>query len=71
MKSSMVVSELVSANGIEYGGQKTLDLLKFHDEERVVGLQIFGERTDHLVKACQFVEKIEHLFQRRHYGWYS
>ena len=58
MKSSAVVSELVSANGIEYMGQKTLDLLKFHDEERVVGLQIFGEHTDLLVKACQYVEKL-------------
>jgi nifR3 family TIM-barrel protein len=56
MKSSMVVSELVSANGLEYGGQKTLDLLKFHEEERIVGLQIFGERTENLVKACQVIE---------------
>lgn len=58
MKSSMVVSELVSANGLEYGGEKTLELLKFHEEERVVGLQIFGEHTHLLVKACQFVEKM-------------
>jgi tRNA-dihydrouridine synthase len=29
MKSALVVSELVSANGIEYSGQKTLDLLKY------------------------------------------
>src|SRR3954447_26218012 len=57
MKSSMVVSELVSANGLEYGGQKTLELLRFHEEERVVGLQIFGEHTELLVKACQFIEK--------------
>ena len=57
MKSAMVVSELVSATGLEYGGEKTLDLLKFHDEERVVGLQIFGEDTDLLCKACQYVEK--------------
>ena len=58
MKSSMVISELVSANGIEYAGAKSLELLKFHDEERVLGLQIFGESTELLVKACQFVEKL-------------
>ncbi len=58
MKSSMVVSELVSANGIEYAGAKTLDLLRFHEEERVVGLQIFGENTEYLVKACQLVERM-------------
>lgn len=58
MKSSAVISELVSANGIEYGGNKTLELLKFHDEERIVGLQIFGEETDLLCKAAQMVEKM-------------
>jgi tRNA-dihydrouridine synthase B len=56
-QSSVVISELVSATGIEYASQKTIDLLRFHDEERVVGLQIFGEETEHLVKACQLVEK--------------
>lgn len=55
--SALVVSELVSANGIEYMGQKTLDLLKFHEEERHVGLQIFGEDTENLVNAARFVEK--------------
>jgi tRNA-dihydrouridine synthase B len=59
MRSSMVISELVSANGIEYSGQKTLDLLKYHDEERVVGLQIFGEDTERLCRASQFVEKLK------------
>jgi nifR3 family TIM-barrel protein len=58
MRSSVVVSELVSANGIEYMSQKTLDLLKFHDEERIVGLQIFGEDTDRLCRAAQLVEKL-------------
>lgn len=57
MKSSLVVSELVSANGIEYAGQKTFDLLKFHEEERTVGLQIFGEHEDLLCKAAQYVER--------------
>jgi nifR3 family TIM-barrel protein len=58
LQSSMVISELVSANGIEYMGDKTLGLLKFHDEERVVGLQIFGEDTDRLCRAAQYVERL-------------
>jgi tRNA-dihydrouridine synthase B len=57
-QSSVVISELVSATGVEYASQKTLDLFRFHDEERTVGLQIFGEDVNHLVKACQYVEKI-------------
>lgn len=58
LKSAVVISELVSANGIEYQGQKTLDLLKFAEEERPVGLQIFGEDTALLCKAAQYVEKL-------------
>jgi tRNA-dihydrouridine synthase B len=57
-RSALVISELVSATGIEYASQKTLDLLRFDEEERVVGLQIFGEETEHLVKACQLVERL-------------
>lgn len=56
--SSVVISELVSANGIEYGGQKTLDLLRYHEDERRVGLQIFGEEFDHLVRATQVIERL-------------
>ena len=56
--SALVVSELVSANGIEYAGERTLDLLRFHDEERVVGLQIFGEDTQHLCNAAQHIERL-------------
>ncbi len=56
MNSSLVISELVSATGIEYMGQKTLDLLRFHDEERILGLQIFGDERDHLVRACRHIE---------------
>jgi len=57
-RSAVVISELVSATGIEYAGARTLDLLKFHEEERRVGLQIFGEDQEHLVKACQYVERL-------------
>ncbi len=57
-RSAVVISELVSATGIEYAGARTLDLLKYHEEERRVGLQIFGEDQEHLVKACQYVEKL-------------
>jgi tRNA-dihydrouridine synthase B len=56
--SSVVISELVSANGIEYASHRTLELLKFHESERPVGLQIFGEDEEFLVKACQAVEKM-------------
>lgn len=58
-KSALVISELVSANGIEYAGKKSLDLLKYAEEERPVGLQIFGEQTELLCKAAQLVEQLK------------
>lgn len=57
-QSSVVISELVSANGIEYASSRTLDLLRFNESERPVGLQIFGEDEVNLVKACQVVERM-------------
>ncbi len=56
--SSVVISELVSANGIEHASNRTLDLLKFVEAERPVGLQIFGEDQENLVRACQVVERM-------------
>lgn len=58
MKSALVISELVSANGIEHAGAKTLELLRFHEEERPLGLQIFGDDTEILCRACQYVERL-------------
>jgi nifR3 family TIM-barrel protein len=55
--SSVMISELVSANGIEYASDRTIELLKFHESERPLGLQIFGEDEENLVKACKFVEE--------------
>ncbi len=56
--SPIVISELVSANGIEHGGEKTIALLRFHEEERPVGIQIFSEDTSLLCKAAQKIEKL-------------
>ena len=61
--STVVISELVSANGIEYAEEnkpsRTLDLLKFVEQERPVGLQIFGEDEENLVNACRVVERMK------------
>ena len=56
--SPVVISELVSANGLEYSNGRTHHLLRFHEDERTVGLQIFGERPDLLCKAAQHVERL-------------
>lgn len=57
--SSVVISELVSANGVQYASDRTLELLRFEEEERVVGLQIFGEREENLIQACELIERMK------------
>ncbi|PIR23911.1 MAG: tRNA dihydrouridine synthase DusB [Deltaproteobacteria bacterium CG11_big_fil_rev_8_21_14_0_20_45_16] len=56
--ASVVVSELASANGLEYDSGRTRELLEFREGERPVGLQIFSERSELLVKAAQYIEKL-------------
>ncbi len=57
-QSAAVVSELVSATGLHYESSRTKDLLKFDEEERPVGLQIFGEDPEHLNQAAKYVQSI-------------
>ncbi len=54
--AQVVVSELISSEGLVRGGQKTLDLMKFCDEERPVGIQLFGSKIETLVSAAKIVE---------------
>ena len=40
--ADIVYSEMVSAEGVYYSGQKTLSLLTFKKQERPIGIQLFG-----------------------------
>lgn len=50
------VSELISCHGINYGNQRTLDMLKIHPLERNVGIQLFGEDPEAMAKAAEVAE---------------
>jgi len=54
--SHVVVSELVSSEGLVRGGQKTRDLMEFGDAERPVGIQIFGHDVATMVEAARIVQ---------------
>jgi tRNA-dihydrouridine synthase B len=56
LESSVVVSELISANGIEYENQRTLEMMGYDNEQRPVGLQLFGEDPDVIARGAQVVE---------------
>ncbi len=53
----IVVTELISANGLEFGGEKTLQLMSFEEAQRPVGIQLFGETPESLARAARIVEE--------------
>lgn len=55
--AGIVVSELISAAGIDYKSQKTLALAKYSENQRPVGIQLFGENPEQMANAAKFVEQ--------------
>jgi tRNA-dihydrouridine synthase B len=51
-----VITELVSAHGIEYASRKTLQLMEFEPIQRPIGIQLFGETPEILGRAAKVVE---------------
>ena len=60
MGVGLIYAEMVSANAILYGNDKTIHLLKMSDEERPITQQIFGSDVDTFVASAKFVEKTMH-----------
>ena len=55
--ADVVVSEFVSAAGLLHGNQRTLDYLRFAEEERPIGVQIFGADPGQMGEAAAFVHE--------------
>ena len=56
MGCGVVISELISANGLFYQSQKTRNLMAFDSTQKPVGIQLFGENLDNLAMAAKEVE---------------
>src|SRR5215831_19316343 len=52
----LVVTEMVSSEGLIRGVDRTLEYAEFTDEERPVSIQIFGGDPDKMAAAAQIVE---------------
>jgi nifR3 family TIM-barrel protein len=52
----IVISELISAHGINYHSQKTLDLMKFEKAQSPVAIQLFGETPEAVAEAAKHVQ---------------
>ena len=55
MGAGAVYSEFVSSEGIIRENQKTLDMIKFQEIERPIGVQIFGSSPQVMEKAAKYV----------------
>lgn len=56
--ADVVVSEFVSAEGIRRGNEKTHEYLRFAEEERPIGVQIFGADPGAMAEAAALVEEV-------------
>ena len=56
----LVVTEMVSSEGLVRGIDRTLEYAEYTEEERPVSVQIFGGDPDKMAAAAQIVEGMEH-----------
>ncbi|MBN1533202.1 MAG: tRNA dihydrouridine synthase DusB [Spirochaetes bacterium] len=56
--AAMTVTELASADGIIRGIPKTMQILRFHDSERPVSIQVFGNNPGIMAEAARVVESL-------------
>lgn len=56
--ADVVVSEFVSAEGIRRHDKRTHSYLRFRDEERPIGIQIFGSEPEAMAQAAALVEEV-------------
>ena len=56
--ADVVVSEFVSAEGIRRHDRRTHGYLRFNDEERPIGIQIFGGEPRAMAEAAALVEEV-------------
>ena len=55
--AGLVYTEFVSADGIIRENEKTLNMIKFTEEERPIGVQIFGDKPEVVSKSAIYIYK--------------
>ncbi|MCR5219547.1 MAG: tRNA dihydrouridine synthase DusB [bacterium] len=53
--AALVFSEMVSANGLVHGNRQTCEMLRSHEEERPLAIQLFGTAPDVMAEAARQV----------------
>ena len=55
-KAGIVVTELISATGIQYKNDRSLKLMSYDETQRPVGIQLFGEEPEVMAEAAKFAQ---------------
>ncbi len=57
--ADMVYTEFISSQGLTKKKKKSLEKLKFSEEERPIGIQIFGNETTSMVEAAKIATTVQ------------
>ena len=57
--ASMVYTELISANALTRDSEKTMRLMRFKDEERPIGIQLFGSDPGAMARAAEIADALK------------
>lgn len=68
LSSSVVVTELVSANGLEFGNHRTQKLMDYDESQRPIGVQLFGETPDVIGRGARAAEEMGVDFVDMNFG---
>ena len=53
----LVYTEMISAEGIFFRNQRTLEMCRISDSNHPTALQLFGSKVDHLVAAAEYIDQ--------------
>lgn len=68
MDCGVVVTELVSSNGLKYASERTRALMRFEEGQRPVGIQLFGEVPENLAEGARLVQDMGADFVDLNFG---
>jgi tRNA-dihydrouridine synthase B len=66
--ADVVYTEFISVEGLIRDARKSVEKLDIYDQERPVGIQIFGGEISSMLKATSYVERAEPEFLDINYG---
>jgi tRNA-dihydrouridine synthase B len=68
MDCGVVVTELVSSNGLKYASDRTRALMRFEEIQHPVGIQLFGEVPENLAESARIVQDMGADFVDLNFG---